>query len=672
MHALHYLQYYLARNNLYIFFFSPINIEGSEVLVSHDRLRNLILNKKVTTNLVPILLTVGGLPDSGKTTALHDLFKENNLSEALTKTPMFAARNFPGISWYELVACGRDDANEVRYASIKIDTCYLYAVYSVLHHRYRLRGQTMRIHEPNVCHNTLFDDDLLDLSFKSLFERLEKIQRGEINLEDSRFFRQNLPNGVALINVWNVGLSKTVFYFLPFLSGQLSNNYLWLFFDHDRDIEKMHLRPDIPKDHHDHEILMLWRSRLYYLLRHVYFTTGMKKSENVRCSIFSKAIDENCDKKKLIEQFKEKMMASAKEMKIEHLIDPNEIHIVSSCISRSKLLKQIADKIVTEGFKSPYRVRLSWIFLRDAFYEREGLYVPMEEIKQKAAKLNIKDKAFIRFCTFFSSFGSIIDASQLGPQSPYIITKPMCFFAKLDELFYYVKDISIRKFGLLAFQVAEKIFGDDVKFFMDVLVSANLAFKVKKDQLCLPPSLCASEPLFYIPIASQCASFRECKHSTLHLQITGQVLCRNIQVKFAEQFLTLHPSAKINFSLEQNYTNCTYYVCTTGKFRIVCHGNETEFIMQDDDCTLGRPEFQKAVIDSCYNILTHLIESETVLNFNFSFLCSEDSLTSEYQFNKKRHFLPLKDDGVCEKCKNMLTTNKVMEIWNDILKKVGK
>ena len=643
--------------------------------MSHDRLRFFIMNKRVSTNIVPILLMVGGLPDSGKTIALRDFFNEYKLSEALTKTPVFASRTYPGISLYELVACVHDDANKVQYASIKIDTCYLYAVYSVLHYRHHLREQTMRIHEPSVFSNILFNDDLLDLSFKSLFERLKKIQRREINLEHSRFFRQNLRNGVALINVWNVGLSKTVFYFLPFLSGQLTNNYLWLFFDYDRDIEKMHLRPDIPKYHHDHEILMLWRSRLYYLLRHVYFATGMKKSENVRCSIFSKAIDENCDKKELIEQFKEKMMASAKEMKIEHLIDPNEIHIVSSSIvsnSRSQLLRHTADKIVTEGFKSPYKIRLSWIFLRDAFYEREGLYVPIEELRQKAAKLNIKDKAFIRFCTFFSSFGSIIDASKLGPQSPYIITKPMHFFAKLDELFYFVKDNSICKFGLLAFQVAEKIFGDDVKFFMDVLVSANLAVKVKKDQLCLPPSLCASEPLFYIPIASQCASFRECKHSALHLQITGQVLCRNIQVKFAEQFLTLLSSAKIDFSLEQNYTNCTYYVCTTGKFRIVCHGNETEFIMQDDDCTLGRTEFQKAVIDSCYNILTHLIESKTVLNFNFSFLCFEDSLTSEYQFNKKRHFLPLKDDGVCEKCKNMLTTNKVMEIWNDILKKVGK
>ena len=644
------------------------------MLVNHDRLRKFILNKKVTTNLVPILLTVGGLPNSGKTTALSDLFNEYNLSEALTETPVFAPRIFPGISWYELVACGHDE-NQVQYASRKIHTCYLYAVYSVLHHRYRLREQTMRTHEPSVFPYILFNDDLLDSSLKSLFERLEKIEQGEINLEHSRFFRRNLPNGVALINMWNVGLSKAVFYFLPFLSGQLTNNYLWLFFDHDRDIEKMHLRPDIPKYHHDHEILMLWRSRLYYLLRHVYFTTGMKKSKNVRCSIFSKAIDENCDAKELIEQFKEKMMASAKEMKIEHLIDPNEIHIVSSSIvsnSRSQLLKQTADKIVTEGFKSPYRVRLSWIFLRDAFYEREELYVPIEEIKQKAATLNIRDKAFIRFCTFFSSFGSIIDALQLGPQSPYIITKPMHFFAKLDELFYVDKDKSICKFGLLAFQVAEKIFGDDVKFFMDVLVSANLAVEVKKDQLCLPPSLCASEPIFYIPIASQCASLRECKHSALHLQITGQVLCRNIQVKFAEQFLTLQPSAKIDFSIEQNYTNCTYYVCTTGQFRIVCHGNETEFIMKGDEFALVRLEFQKAVIDSCYNILTHLIESETVLKFNFSFLCFEDSLTSEYQFNKKRHFLPLKDDGVCEKCKNMLKTNKVMEIWNDILKKVGK
>ena len=90
------------------------------------------MNKKVTTNLVPILLMVGGLPDSGKTTALRDFFNVHNLSEALTVTPVFAPHKFPGISWYEFIACGRDDANQVQYASTKIDTCYLYAVYSVL------------------------------------------------------------------------------------------------------------------------------------------------------------------------------------------------------------------------------------------------------------------------------------------------------------------------------------------------------------------------------------------------------------------------------------------------------------------------------------------------------------------------------------------------------------
>ena len=642
--------------------------------LNHRELQKLIMDERVKADFVPIIITVAGVPYSGKCASLHDLFEKYDLMQSQTKTPPIPHCSFPGISMYELAAC-HNDQNVVQYVPTDDDTCYLNAVYSVLLCRYRIRNQKIRLRNESSPDRPrrFFADESLDASLKKLFDGLQKIQTSG---KPNKFFKRFLPTGVAFINMWNIGLSKAVFYFLPCLIGQFTNSYLWLFFDLERDVENFHLPPDIPNnDHH----LMLWRSRLYYLLQYVYFTTGLVAQSSIHCSVFpstpsSKTIDE-VKSGQLIDACKKEMMALAKEMKLVGSISQCEFNLVSGKKSvdsiRCKLLKCKADQIVNEGFKFPQKIKLSWIFLRNVFYETNTLYVEVEDLKQKAKALKIED--LDKFCLFFSSFASIIDASQIGPQSPYIITKPTMFFSKLDELFYYDGDEYLCKYGLLTLHLAEQIFGkSDVKFFTDVLISAKLALELKQHQFLFgdKDENIFKDALYYIPVASQLSCTTSCELSALHLQITGPDLCGKLQIIFLEQFLKCYSSAKIHFSHQSNWFNCTSLVYNDLDLKLICHGNEVEFILCDEEHSEER--LFQAVLDSCYAILCDKIKTEALFKFNFSFMCYQKSLTTNYELNREKHWLPLNVENLCEKCKSVYGHSRVLKKWNSLLKEVSK
>lgn len=624
--------------------------------------------------IVPILITAAGLPNSHKTTTVDEFFKQYELSP--TDVPAYPPLEHAGIKWYELVAMWNKLKPTSGLLSPKYKyTCYLYAMYCGLSQKYQSKKQEIKFEDESTPKSLVFPDDkLLEGGLNNIFQELQEFHT-QTSDDDKQKLRENfqrvLPKGVAFMNIWNIKLSKAVFYFLPLLSGQLSHDYLWLFFDLERDAKSMHLPPEVPDTYFDHDVLMIWRSRLYYMLRHVYFTTGSNITGESRCLMLPVCNKMSTTSDHLLEQCKKQMIDLAREMKIEHLIDlEKEMHILSldtNLSDRNGQLRNKADELLMKGFKSPTMVPLSHIFLRNCLYISDSLYIEKEVLQNIAKKLEMDDNSFEKFCKFFNSGGSIIDASLLGSQSPYIILKPIHFFSKLDQIFNYDKNELVTLFGLFSLSVAEDLLDTNTKFFMNVLSSAGLSIELSYERILLPSDFqeMATPPLYYIPIAGRKHNRKDCKPTALHLQITGQVLNRNIQVAFTKEFLNLNSTAKLNFkSPASREMNCSSFDFEGTQFDIVCHGNEAEFILPDM-CT--NEAIYKAIADSCYNVLTQLINSDVFFCFSFSFICCQKEKV-EFKFERERHLLPYSVVGRCDECDELMSTQKTMKIWNKYMK----
>ena len=110
-----------------------------------------------------------------------------------------------------------------------------------------------------------------------------------------------LPEGIALINIWDVAINETVRHFLAALQGHLYNLHMWLFLDLERDLENLNVPPKITCTHicrekrekrdGDGTIFMKWRPRLHYLLRSCKISEDYYKKKSQRrrvCTIFAK------------------------------------------------------------------------------------------------------------------------------------------------------------------------------------------------------------------------------------------------------------------------------------------------------------------------------------------------------------------------------------------------
>ena len=626
---------------------------------------------------MPVLITLAGLPTSNKYVHFEIIGEHGVLRPAESAS---------GIAWHEFIACINVEAEKVEYQSPSRDNCYVYAAYAALKRNSRLYRQVEHFLPANdAIQVNLFKSPLLNETFKNFYKALKTII--EMNDHQSRnsaafgskFFDKHLPNNFAFINVWDIKLSKTVFHFLPFLNGQLANNYLWLFFGVHDITDSL---AEIPPTHPDFEKLMLWKPRLYYLMRNVYLTSKMKKTKGKPQCTMILTSDKTVTKEES-QQCMKKIMEKAKEMKMEHLIDPESLCVLDDQDSGtcSQKLKKIEESIITAGFDSKAQILpFSWICLRNAFYENSMLYVGREEMKSIAEELSIDGTRFEKFVEYFASFGSIIDASKFGGDSPYIITNPVLFFQKLDELFYHINDETFKKYSLITQEGIESIFSkDDVDFFLRILQSVNLAVKLQNKQLLLPADAFPADQqlssanlssdvqsVYYIPIASQEKCNTQCTHFALHLHITaGQVLCRNFQVKFTETFLKKNDSAKLRLK-GNKYANVTTIAFNGLSFDIVCHGNETEFIV--DDKQKPKLKIYEAIVDTLYKILKDLASNEPFFSFKLSFLCCKNASISKYELQQTCHFLPFAND--CKDCEEFMSQCQSLKTWNTILQQV--
>ena len=626
----------------------------------------------------PILFAIDGLPCCGKSEALtkllHKVIPESR-SDAITKV---SEKNVnAGILYYELAAVGLPPApfDRLTYSETTQETCYLYAIQSALKHLYYPQGQEIKFHDPSAGKRDVdFDDEDLNRHFYQMFESLTKDQHSP--LSDTQW-EKSIPSGIALINVWDIGLNKSVFHFLPALWGHLDNSYLWLFLDLGRDRKELYNTPNLPKSmlYKAKDLIMPYRSTMEYLLHPAMLAKSSSGADRRDvCSVFG--VYSDIFEKNQLDGLTEDIEDASIQADLATVINTKEVIPVNPKDPNCwEVLKRKADETIGAQLDSTVKVPLASIFLRSFYYGVDTIYIKKIELEAKAKLLNIKDDEFERFCKVFTSFGSIIDVSLIDKGSDYIILRPIDFIRGLDNIFYpNTNDPKVAKCGIVTTSTAMEIFNADHKFYMDVLVSADLAVSLNENQITTKSSEFplvdenAHEEYYYLPNVRTSPPDSECHPSSLHLLYSTNSPLRQLQISFTKALLEIKPNSKLVLT-ETSPINITTFRVISSHTRVVVDfemmyfGEAVEFRVpptaDEDICA--------AIIQSCHQMMKNEWGCD---KYNFAVMCSKNpKLNTPPQLHRKCHLLP--NTKLCETCMSEYGLHKILSIWNTTLRKVS-
>lgn len=605
--------------------------------------------------MAPILVLINGLPDSGKSDAIVKLLGE---------IPIKISDDYPhpkhGLSFYELVAVAvpgqkSPALEELEYIKTTSDNCYLYAAQSVIKQRHV--GVNVQYTGSDLPECSKFSSNDLNVHLLDTFFNLQTVDR-------SFCWERGISRGLALINMWDIGLSRTIYHFLPALNGLLHNSYSWLFFDLQRDGQNFEKVPAVSNE----VPLMKWRSRIHYLLRDAKLSESNSSSRKNVCSVFAMHDKKFEVNEKRLEEIKLKLSHTASQIGVKDLLIEGITTIdESNCMN---FLKDTADKLVIKALEKKITIPLSFIFLRSIFYkDEETLYIKRKVVKAYADELKISDEKFTEFCKLFTSIGSIIDVTLIDPISEYIIMKPNLFLEKLHELFHTKNEVLV-KAGILTLPLAEDIFGpEDACAYTDILVSLSLAVKLKRQQFQTSLSI-PDDVILYLPdvrTASPLEDYAKPRKNTFRLLRSSNAPRGHLQVSFVAKFLEMNLNAKLCARMNDSPTNVTTIrafdtSCQEGiEFDVVYFGFVLEFRIKK----ASREVFTQ-IIQACHNVMHQGHNTST--KYNFAVVCSKDpnAEAGTYELTRERHLLP--NDELCQDCKLDDRIQGILLMWNKVLR----
>ena len=595
--------------------------------------------------IAPMLLINGGLPNCGKTTALKKLLEKAKLSPSVLKET-------DGIAFCDMLAARNLLKNEIVYVPPVQKKGYPTILYAGVENMIRTLGQRLKDVAVLPSDNfSGFKNEDLNGYLKNVMDDLHKAKCCKFTEWD-----QSHTSGLALINIWDLGLNKIPTYVLFHLAGHLYNSHVWMFLDLLRDVDHLYEVPDISdnrydKSRNDKELIMRWRSRIHYFLHLVKLASIRNGSRQNVCNIFASYKRSEEIKGHMI-KLKKAVDTVSKQLQVQDLIDTKNIETFHN--EDIEPLYELFTKKVRAGLDDTINVPLSFIFLRGMFYEKDQLCIQKDELREISKELNIDDENFERFCHLFTSFGSIIDVSLIDPKSNLIILKPVQFLNMLDKLFYYSPGGTIvTSHGLVSKAKSEEIFGNDAHVFMSFLKSLHIATEISPKQVNIltePGSYYVSNVCTYPPIL-------QCSPTALHLVHDMNVSLSHFQVLFTREFLNSYPEAQLNVTMTP-HINITRFCSPSVSllFELVYHEDIIEFRFP--------PDLHEEVLHNVCErivIICHYIMEQSDILYDYAHPC---------KLQTPFHSFPIKMQ--CEKCSHRLSSADVanIDVFNSVLVKV--
>ena len=638
---------------LFDFFFSFIGY--SKISVTSEVLYKLITQESSGVPVKPVLLTVAGLPECGKSKVLNEVLKEK------VKVKHDAMAHYTPqkreISYCELSATvhpfGQD--SYPTYIETSKSTTYVYAIESALKSQFLWQSKLIYGYHVPICNENFFGDEELNSHFLYIMRELEKShQRKNVTDWDESVtdnWHKQIPNGVTLINIWDVNASKAVFHFLPSLWGKLGRCHTWLFCNVDRDFEHFHEKPYLSKGQKDDQHLMPYHNRLYYLLQQSLLSKSKAYHKNRVCSVFGFQNQSETDTSNISELISNE----AGRMGVNNIVDEN-VTILNH--KSYEILKKKLDEIVYTTQESRETIPLKYIFLRSLFYTLTKIFVSKDVLKSKAKKVKMSEEDVQRFCEIFTSSGSLFD---LDPNLPFVIMKPIGFVRKLEKLFYpesKLEDDKLLEYGLLTAERAKEIFGEEYECFLQVLITQNLIVDLSSVSVYSDTCEVPIHDAYYMPSVRSVPPDLKSDPQSLHLLLDIDCSLCHMQVLFAKRYL--HANKQCALILEKGLpVNITKFKLGQSDFQLQYLGDVIEFRISDS----GTDGLASIIIDMCNKVMQ---QDGPSIKYNFAVMCLKCHSREDADcLNRPHHILP------CDQCIHCNGSHSVMNLFNGILKHVS-
>ena len=638
------------------------------------------------TKIRPVLLTLTGLPDSGKTKAIKHLL--NHYVDESPLPPMSRksySHEAEGITYYELVAAGFHPLRDLTIAEVTNETSCAFGVLSAFRESIRVHKKVpLFLRESEIDAEPCFEDPDLEDHLQYIYKylcRYDQIPKGP-NLGDNEkeIFADPLckllPRGIALINIWDVSLNKTVLYVLRALFGQFYNSHTWLFLDIERDFDNLDQPPQVTETttggaHKDDAVLMKWRSRLQYLLRSSRMSESKYGPRKNVCTIFAKHSGlSNGSLAQKVAKIEEKAQQASKHVGVTSLLESKiePINLTDNAMDDfndySHRLYQKFQHVICE---TPYTdVPLSWVFLRSMFYrDRHKMFILKSELKQKASECGIDNESFTKFCLFYSSFGSIFDFSLLNPDYLHIIVRPIEFLRSLDKILHPNERIFLQyptiRFGLFPEIVCRSLFEGDWPIYVEALTSICSATKVSGACLKIP-DLDRCDMFYYIPLSRNESLIKDADPTSVYMITSADTPHINSQVVFTKYILKSLSDAKLVPCSEINQTIIEVSSSNT-TVSLVCHGPVNKIHISQPN-----PEVYSIVVQACRNFIESCKTGSP--KCKFVTVCVKSGSPDVKSIPScQYHTLP--NNRLCDDCEKAGHVNDQLEAWNKALSEVS-
>ena len=642
-------------------------------------------NSGLTAKVKPILISLSGLPDSGKSGAvdcLREKYVDRSVLQSIRSIPRPEAE---GITFYEIAAASLSAVKNLIINEFTTESSFAPVILSAFK-SFLPEGEVLHFDDSGktlLSNISMFGQPDLDEHLRFIYQYLsqqdfmvkdsqqsdEETKKEE--MKKAQFLLKSLPEGIALVNVWDVTISESVRHFLATLQGHLYNHRMWLFLDLERDLESLHKPPDITNDS---SLFMKWRPRLHYLLRFCMISEDKEKERRRICTIFAthkaQSKSELNEKAKMLE---DKVRPAAKHIGVSSLLEEKIETLNLDVHDDSQRLYQKFQRIISEtSFED---IPIAWIFLRSLFYRFDKIYIARDDLKMMADKCGMDDKSLREFCKFYMSFGSVFDLSLINPKYQYVIVKPISFLKKLGTLLK-PDEKTLQKYPTIASGVVPKaaclhLFGGHFFAYTEALISLDLAVEVAKhNYLELPDGQLAIDDnvFYYIPLTRAQGPLETPDSKSIHVITSINTPHIFKQGAFTKYFLQLLPQFKLVPSKIRNQT--IMKDSSTGTtVTLVSHSPAIRLHLSKPDehvCSCIVQAYEKIAENARIQNVNVTVE------YKFVKICTESSL-SDARSIPSSHYHILPDDKLCTKCDETSTEEdaKLLKAWNKALTEVS-
>ena len=597
---------------------------------------NMIVKENIKTKFKVSLVAVAGLPGSGKSTLVDKLTPYRRSGREIE----FSTADMPELRLREVGYCSttRQESLAPIWGQYTWDDIYMYTLARALLAKRNAMPQLKEwAHVESFPKQLLENRGLLD-HFRNLYD---KMQKGLANVgidkeSDFRFHLMSEPSYV-LLNMWDIGVSKSLNESLPLIARLMNPFVLLNILDLCRDgLKNLRQSPENTKAHKDQHVMQS-RSRGHYLCR----VCGLCKNEGQSIFIATHSDKVERDVERVARLTEAGIRAKTGDVGVKGLRELLAVNLndEKDCDCIKKSIVELMES--TDAFNE--ELPLTWIFLHSAILqyksEKSDFRMSRNDFEALSSHCGIRSTEDVEKCLkFFTRIGSIMYSREFFGDE--IIYRPRNFFKKLDKLYRLVEaadehrkeSISV---GILCKKVAEDIWGEDWEFFWHLMQKAGVATHTK-----VPPR--PDNPQSHYDHNMHCP-FPECREVKLLFVSTLRIerLPRKENIGYDSLFITFNTEyipadiqtlfvrylkkkiPKLELTLTKFY-NCTEFKLPEGgHFKVIVHGDVVELAVTGYDNPNNDRKFKSIIKSTCIAILETVLVYFPGFQYQLGLLCKE-------------------------------------------------